>query len=882
MDAQTRVEELRAAVHADPGQVAEAAARLAVRARADGDPAMLSRVLAVLGRARRALGAIELAEADLVAAIAAGNEAGDPELAADGHLGLAGVYAFTGRTAQALAHLDSLQRLGSPRLRAYGSLQRAALQQRIGNRREALAGYERALPTLRELDARVDIALVLMNRGVIRSQLGDCDAAIVDLTEAGRLFAEGSNGYAHAQTLHGLGWAYAHKGELATALRYLDEATDRFRELGHTAPEVEVDRCEVLLAAGLSGQAAEAARDVAGRLDAAGNQWQVAQAWLLCARASLADGDPDAAARYARLAGSMFAEHGSAAWERSARLEVIRARLASGRVVDVGELRDLAGALDAAGSVRGAATALSLACVAAAGSGAVELATSLAGECRRRAARLGVFEVRMQARYAAACCAGARGDDVAARRHVRNALADLRRHRASIAVPDAQAAVAVHAGQLAALGLRLALRTGRPAVVLDWMERIREAGPGRPAARPPEDAELAAALRQLRSVAALVRSAEVDGHDTVDLLRRQRDLERLIHRRRLGSTPQRPGTDEVAPPGVARLRAVLGGASLVELADIDDRLVGVAVAEGVRLADLGPAAAARDAVAACASAMRSLVTTPSSRPGGAARLGLLRRATGALDAMLAPLVTGAGPVVLVVPAALHAAPWQLLPSLAGRPVTVAPSATWWYRTETADGPRGTAAARATVVAGPRLAVADDEAGDVAACYPGATLLTGPAATGAAVSTAMAGATLAHIACHGRIRDDNALWSSLELFDGPLYLYDLERLGRTPPLVVLSGCETGVGVRVGDQLIGLSSVLLGSGTLSLVASRCPVPDSDATREAMTALHRQIAVGASPAGVLARLSTGWSDGDPVALVAAALGCFGTHRPFGPANP
>jgi CHAT domain-containing protein len=113
------------------------------------------------------------------------------------------------------------------------------------------------------------------------------------------------------------------------------------------------------------------------------------------------------------------------------------------------------------------------------------------------------------------------------------------------------------------------------------------------------------------------------------------------------------------------------------------------------------------------------------------------------------------------------------------------------------------------------------------------------------------------------------------------LYDLERLGRTPPLVVLSGCETGVGVRVGDQLIGLSSVLLRNGTRSLVASRCPVPDSAATREAMTALHREIAVGASPAGVLARLSTGWSDGDPVALVAAGLGCFGTHGPFGRAS-
>jgi CHAT domain-containing protein len=139
---------------------------------------------------------------------------------------------------------------------------------------------------------------------------------------------------------------------------------------------------------------------------------------------------------------------------------------------------------------------------------------------------------------------------------------------------------------------------------------------------------------------------------------------------------------------------------------------------------------------------------------------------------------------------------------------------------------------------------------------------------------MTRAALAHVACHGRIRDDNALWSSLELFDGPLYLYDLERVGRTPPLVVLSGCETGVGVRVGDQLVGLSTVLLRHGTRSLVAARCPVPDSMATSETMTALHRRIAGGASPGDALAELSAGWTRDDAGALVAAALGCFGRN--------
>jgi tetratricopeptide (TPR) repeat protein len=875
MDAHDEVDALRAAMHRDPSRVVEAAGRLVAGARAGADPALLSRALAVLGRARRALGVMELAEADLLAAIEAADVAGDRELAADAHLGVAGVYAFTGRSAEALAALDHVHRLGSPRIQAYGQLQRAALAQRIGRPYEALAGYERALPTLRKLDARVDIALVLMNRGVIRTQLADCDAAIADLTEAGRLFADDGNRYGHAQTLHGLGWAFAGKGELATALRHLDDATDRFRELGHPAPEVEVDRGEVLLAAGLSGLAAEAAHEAARRLTVAGDHWHVALAWLLCARAKLLDGRRDDAVRYAERARSMFAEHGSVAWERTARLELIRARTGGDRPVEVSELCVLAEEFDQAGNARAAATALSLASVAAAESDGHEVAGRLAAECARRAARLGLFEVRMQARHAMAVCAAARGDDASARRQLRIGLADLRRRRTSIAALDAQAAVATHAGQLAALGLRLALRDGSASAMLSWMERVRTFGPNLPAARPPDDDELAGRLTELRATVSQVRAAEADGRDTADLLRRQRDLERLIHRGRLRATAAGAASGDDAMPSVDALVEALHGGSLIELAEIDGRLVGVAVRApyGARLVDLGAGQSARDAVDAAGTALRTLLTESGAAAGRAARIGLLRRAVGVLDRMLAPLLSGDGPVVLVVPAALHAAAWQLLPGLAGRPVAVAPSATWWHA-DRAAGHDQADGDRVVAVAGPRLAMADREAAAVAGCYPNATVLTGRAATGAAVLAAMAGAGLAHIACHGQIRDDNALWSSLALFDGPLYLYDLERAGRTPPLVVLSGCETGIGMRVGDQLIGLSTVLLRHGTTRLVAARSPLPDSTATSETMTALHRRIAGGAAPAAALAQLTTGWAGDDAGALVAAALGCFGRN--------
>ena len=69
-------------------------------------------------------------------------------------------------------------------------------------------------------------------------------------------------------------------------------------------------------------------------------------------------------------------------------------------------------------------------------------------------------------------------------------------------------------------------------------------------------------------------------------------------------------------------------------------------------------------------------------------------------------------------------------------------------------------------------------------YGDATVLTGTAATAAAVMHALDGATVAHLACHGHFRSDSPLFSSLELADGPLSGYQLQRLRRAPELIVL--------------------------------------------------------------------------------------------------
>jgi hypothetical protein len=288
------------------------------------------------------------------------------------------------------------------------------------------------------------------------------------------------------------------------------------------------------------------------------------------------------------------------------------------------------------------------------------------------------------------------------------------------------------------------------------------------------------------------------------------------------------------------------------------------------LLDLGPAAQANAAAEAVAAMLRAIATERQPPAGLGDRL---RRALAVLDGILTGTVAGTGPVVLVVPPAMHVVPWHLIGCLAGRPVTVAPSVRWWYEAATSAEARAVGAAiPALVVAGPGLAEAESEAKSVEALYPVATLLAGSEAISDGVLAGMADAEVAHVACHARIRHDNALWSSLELTDGPLYVHDLERLDHAPRVVVLSGCETGLGIRAGEELLGLATALLVRGTRSLVASVCPLPDTPTTRDAMTALHERISAGLPPSAALADLSgaTAWDWPPPTGY----LTCFGAY--------
>ncbi|ADJ47933.1 hypothetical protein AMES_6108 [Amycolatopsis mediterranei S699] len=124
---------------------------------------------------------------------------------------------------------------------------------------------------------------------------------------------------------------------------------------------------------------------------------------------------------------------------------------------------------------------------------------------------------------------------------------------------------------------------------------------------------------------------------------------------------------------------------------------------------------------------------------------------------------------------------------------------------------------------------------------------------AAVLRHLDGARMVHLAVHGQHEPENALFSRLELADGPLFAHDVLRLGRPPAQVVPAANELALThIRPGDEPLGFAGALLASGVSTVVAAVTQVGERAASL-AMSDFHHSLAAGSSPADALAH-STG----------------------------
>jgi tetratricopeptide (TPR) repeat protein len=765
---------------------------------------------------------------------------------------LAHLLAGEGKISAALRQLDAASAGFDEHERARTYVFRIAVAGIGGRTPPPRAETDRAIAALRAYGDPLWEGRLLRNRGTLAASRGDTAAAASDLERARDLLSSAGAVEAAFVTELMLVRVELGRGDLPACLARLDGIG-----AGDVSPanaaEIEMVRALMLASARLMDEALDALRrahEISRQV-----QYDDIDGHLEIARLTLLAGDARSALELARRARTLFARRGTELYHARAVGLSVAAAVALGAVRprQLDEARRAADTLESH-AWHGEALRVRLTAARA----AVVLDRDELAENELAAARVlrrrGPIADRIEWWHVQALLRLSAGDRLGALRAARAGLALLEQHRASLGATDLRVSASAIGAELAGLGLRTALAGTDARAVLQWAERLRASALRLDPVTPPALPRLQSSRRELRAVTAALHRAERAGGSDPGLVARQGQLEMTVRRlsRHARGAPAARSTIGHGGADFARLTAALDERALIELIESDGELTALVLADGRlsrhRLGDARPVAAELEWLRFSLTRMARLRRDAPQRP--ALQAGARAAAGSLCNALVQPLLERIGnrELVLAPTAALHATPWSLLPRLEGRTVTVTPSAAIWLelRTRAARRRRGR---RAVLVSGPGLRHARAELNALARLYPGAVTLSGRAATVTDVLAALDGAALAHLACHGRFRADSPLFSSLELADGPLNVYELQSLRRAPELMVLSACDLAVAdAHPGDELLGFASALLNMGTRTVIASSVPVPDAAAKR-LMTGLHERLVSGASPATALA---------------------------------
>jgi tetratricopeptide (TPR) repeat protein len=815
------------------------------------------------GIALRDLGHPEEGLAELRRALRSARASGQVQRQADVRASLGLTMALAGSTARGLAHLDNAALVARGVLAGRVLMRRADALSLLGRRDQVLCDLNEVVAILQRHRDFLWEARARSHRGLVLLEMGQTRRADADFVYAEQQYELAGQEWEYATARHNRGLVAAASGHVPEALEFLAEAGQRYAQLGTPMLEVAIDRCAILLSAGLAADAWAETDTTAHRSgrEVRGSA-KFAELLYSSATAALAAGDPPAARDRAEQAARLFRRQRRERWSARTRLILAQARHAGGDTslsayrLACSVARQL-DAIDADESPEAHLLAGQLAWLRGTASQAEH---HLAAAARPR--RTGPALSRSRAWLARALLCQLRGREPEMLSACRRGLAILAEYQQLLGASELRAAVTTHGRELAAIGQRAALNRGNGRQLLAWSERWRATAQATVPARLPRDGELAQALSALREV-----SRRLD-HDLVTpalvpALRRERARLEAAVRARILRTPG-PTTARGQPFTAPALLDALGGAALVELIELDDTLHAMTVRRsGIRVHTVGSAADAAREVDFARFLLRRLaddrpVPNPAQALADAGRLleeALLGPAAAELDA---------DSVVIVPPGRLHAIPWGLLPVLRSRSVSVSPSAAAWLRARSAPEPRHHAV---TLVGGPDLANAEAEVMRLAELYPQATVLANSTATARRVLAALDDSWLAHVAAHGTFRADNPFFSSLQLDDGPLTVYDIEGMNRAPYRLVLSACESGRAAPAGaDELLGLASSLMPMGTAGIVAAVVPVSDR-VTPSVMRSLHGRVAGGASfPDALQLARADATETGDPLALATA----------------
>ncbi len=844
--------------------LAERAERIA---RGVGDRAAESVAKRARGVAAMQLRDLDEAVVHLRGSVAAARRARSAQLTGEARMSLAAALVLRGSATRAIREIEiavsELEGVSAAR----ALVQRAAILQEMGHGDEALETLRPALALLRRFGDVQWETRALNNRSLIHIDRLSFAAAEADLVAGLQLSAAHGLDLPQAYLEQNLGCLKASRGEVPAALECFDRAEAHYGRLGMEVGSLLVDRARLLLSVNLVEEARATAEE-AVRVYGRQKRINLPEARLLLSTVALVAGDLSTAEQAAGQAAREFSRQGRREWLALARHARLQARVVRDPTrVAPAQARRSADDLARAGWTVPALEARVYAGRLSLARGRREQArTDLALASRARAT--GPADARARAWLAEALLRQADGRRYGTLRALSAGLDIVEEYQATLGATELRAHVSAHRGSLAALGVRMALEDGDARGAYRWAERGRGVATLLRPIQPPDDPRLAELLAELRATMSTIDRERGSGRPTATLVQRQVTMERRIrdHCRRIGGSRTPGGT---RPPSPGQLAEQLDRAALVEYVELGDELHAVTVVAGrIRLHHLGPLAAVRHELVHLPFALRRLANARTSAASAAAATAVLERVRDVFDGtLLKPLrrVVGDRSLVVVPTGPLQSLPWSVLPSCVGRPVTVAPSALLWYQSMLRAPVDVTG--RVTVVAGPGLPGARGEAEAVAALYGTATRLFDAAADARHVAAAMSGATLVHVAAHGHLRSDNPLFSSLRLADGPYTVYDLELLGNAPHHVVLAACDSGRGhVVAGEEVLGLTTALLGQGTATLVAPVVPVPDGE-TAPLMRAYHVGLRAGRAPADALAAAQEGTRTQGVLALAAAA---------------
>ena len=706
-----------------------------------------------------------------------------------------------------------------------------------------------------------------MNRSVAMMQARRFSEAREDLIRSASDYERVHDTLKQAMALHNFGYAALLEGQLVLANESMTRARASLASSPVNAAICDVDRAEVLRDAGLATEAERILARTANVFGAHRMPQSRAEAEFNLAR-SLLTHDPMGARGAASSAARTFRRLGNQSWAARSDAVRMRAELSGGaytrsgehfadvrKVPEESDVEAAAAVLDRRG-FRSEAAALRM---------SRELWRARhrsLDDGRSRVVRppaSASMEVRLLAHAVRAERAEARRDGGDARRHASRGLDMLSRWQQDFGSLDLQTSVAMHGDALVSVGLRSAVASGRPEVIFEWSERARHLMLQVVPLRPPPDPTLAAELAELRT------------------LRREGDSDWL-------ASPRAAELQERARErqwSATRSAAFEGRATLAELTDALDADTAVisyvysgreliALVTTAQQSTIVPIDEWADVRHAMPGLRADLDMSASIRVGPMGRVvkQSLEERVGALSAALlnGPVDrAGVRRLVIAAPGILNGMPWSMLPGMHGRTFTLAASASRWVRqrmalrgdyhtpSSTDPGVAPTVASRpqrSGFAIGPRVARGTEETQLASAAWPSPAVLQHPSVDD--VAELATKVDVLHIAAHGRHAVDNPMFSGLELADGALFGYDIDRIEPVPSTVILSACEAGrSSVRWGEEAVGMTRIWLHAGTRCVIAAPVVVADDDAC-ELLAAVHQGLAAGLMPSEALAAAS------------------------------